>query len=103
MKFQIREVQGDVAKTNFKQFELAREALKSIIRKGTSIIDFFSNIETKDGAGLRVFVIIYTSTKINASRKKAIRKDSGQNSGREGKEAYFRPVRAGISFRKDCF
>lgn len=74
LKFQIREIQGDVAKTNFKQFELARESLKSMIRKGTSIVDFFSNMKTKDGAGLRVFVIIYTSTKINTSRKKAIRR-----------------------------
>lgn len=74
LKFQVKEVQGNVAKTNFKQFELAREALKSLIRKGTSIIDFYRNIETKDGAKLRVFGIIYTSTKINASRKKAIRK-----------------------------
>jgi small subunit ribosomal protein S3Ae len=71
-----KKIQGDVAKTNFKQFELARESLKSMIRKGTSIVDFYSNIKTKDGAELRVFVIIYTSTKINTSRKKAIRRIS---------------------------
>jgi len=74
LKLQVKEVQENVAKTNFKQFELARETLKSLIRKGTSMIDFYKNIETKDGAKLRVFGIIYTSTRINASRKKAIRK-----------------------------
>jgi len=74
LKLQIKDVQENVAKTNFKQFELARETLKSLIRKGTSIIDFHRNVETKDGAKLRVFGVIYTSTRINASRKKAIRK-----------------------------
>jgi len=74
LKLQIKDVQGNVAKTNFKQFELARETLKSLIRKGTSIIDFHRNIETKDGAKLRVFGVIYTTTRINASKKKAIRK-----------------------------
>ena len=74
LKFQVKEAQENVAKTNFKQSELARETLKSLIRKGTSIIDFYKNIETKDGAKLRVFGIIYTSTWTNASKKKAIRK-----------------------------
>lgn len=74
LKLQVKEVQDNVAKTDFKQFELARETLKSLIRKGTSIIDFYKNIETKDGAKLRVFGIIYTSSRTNASKKKAIRK-----------------------------
>ncbi|MGQ9781725.1 MAG: 30S ribosomal protein S3ae [Nitrososphaeria archaeon] len=74
LKLQIRDIQEKVAKTNFKQFELARETLKSLIRKGTSIVDFHKNIETKDGARLRIFGVIYTSTRINASKKKAIRK-----------------------------
>jgi small subunit ribosomal protein S3Ae len=74
LSLQVKEVQENVAKTNFKEFELARETLKSLIRKGSSIIDFYKNIETKDGAKLRIFGIIYTSTRVNASRKKAIRK-----------------------------
>jgi small subunit ribosomal protein S3Ae len=74
LRLQVKEVQENVAKTNFKEFELAREMLKSLIRKGTSIIDFYKNIETKDGAKLRIFGIIYTSTRVNASRKKAVRK-----------------------------
>jgi len=74
LKFQIKEVKENLAKTNFKQFELARETLKSLIRKGSSIVDFYKNIETKDGAKLRVFVIVYTASRVNTSRKRAIRK-----------------------------
>lgn len=74
LKFQIEKVEEKVAKTNFKQFELARETLKSLIRKGSSIVDFYKDIETKDGAKLRVFVIVYTTSRVNTSRKKAIRK-----------------------------
>ncbi|MEM3403550.1 MAG: 30S ribosomal protein S3ae [Nitrososphaeria archaeon] len=74
LKFQIERIEEKIAKTNFKQFELARETLKSLIRKGSSIIDFYKDIETKDGAKLRVFVIVYTTSRVNTSRKKAIRK-----------------------------
>ncbi len=91
LKFQVKEVQGNSAKTNFKQFELARETLKSLIRKGTSIVDFYKNIETKDGAKLRVFGIIYTSTKINASRKKAIRKIADDIVQEKAKKLTFGP------------
>jgi small subunit ribosomal protein S3Ae len=91
LKLQVKEVQGNVAKTNFKQFELARETLKSLIRKGTSIIDFYKNIETKDGAKFRVFGIVYTSTKINASRKKAIRKIADDIVQEKAKKLTFGP------------
>ncbi len=74
LKFQIKEIVGGVAKTEVKQYELARETLKSLIRKGTSIVDFYKNLETKDKAKIRIFAIVYTSSRINTSKKKAIRK-----------------------------
>jgi len=91
LRFQVGEVQENVAKTNFKEFELARETLKSLIRKGSSIIDFYKNIETKDGAKLRIFGIIYTSTRVNASRKKAIRKKADNIVEEKAKKLTFGP------------
>ncbi|MBC7090413.1 MAG: 30S ribosomal protein S3ae [Nitrososphaeria archaeon] len=74
LKFQIKEIMGETAKTEVKQYELARETLKSLIRKGTSIVDFYKNLETKDKAKIRIFAIVYTSSRINTSKKKSIRK-----------------------------
>jgi small subunit ribosomal protein S3Ae len=91
LRLQVKEVQDNVAKTDFKQFELARETLKSLIRKGTSIIDFYKNIETKDGAKLRVFGIIYTSSRTNASKKKAVRKIADDIVEEKAKKLTFGP------------
>lgn len=74
LRFQIKEIVGGVAKTEVKQYELSRETLKSLIRKGTSIVDFYKNLETKDEAKIRIFAIVYTSSRINTSKKKTIRK-----------------------------
>jgi len=91
LRLQVKEVQDNVAKTDFKQFELARETLKSLIRKGTSIIDFYKNIETKDGAKLRIFGIIYTSSRTNASKKKAVRKIADDIVEEKAKKLTFGP------------
>ena len=49
MYFQIDKVEGDKATTIFKRYEYAKEFLRSLIRRGSSKIDFFMDIKTKDG------------------------------------------------------
>ncbi len=71
--FQIDKVQGDRATTIFKKFEYAKEFLRSMVRRGSSKINFIIDAKTKDGYIFRLKVIILTHRQLNTSRKRAIR------------------------------
>lgn len=71
--FQIDKVQGDRATTIFKKFEYAKEFLRSMVRRGSSKINFIIDAKTKDGFIFRLKVIILTHRQLNTSRKRAIR------------------------------
>jgi len=74
LKFQIVEVDGDTAYTQLKLYELTRDYIRSIVRRGTSRIDAIKDIETKDGVRLRVMTMAVTQNRVKTSQKKAIRK-----------------------------
>ena len=71
--FQIDKVQGDRATTIFKKFEYAKEFLRSMVRRGSSKINFIIDAKTKDGFIFRLKVIILTHRQLNTSRKRALR------------------------------
>lgn len=71
--FQIDKVQGDRATTIFKKFEYAKEFLRSMVRRGSSKINFIIDAKTKDGYIFRLKVIILTHKQLNTSRKRALR------------------------------
>ena len=71
--FQITEVQDGVAKSILKAYEYSREYLKSLIRRGSSMVTFIKDYVTKDGITVRVYVVAFTQRRINSSRKHAIR------------------------------
>ncbi len=73
MYFQIDKVEGDKATTIFKRYEYAKEFLRSLIRRGSSKIDFFIDIKTKDGYIFRIKVIALTHRPLNTSRQHALR------------------------------
>ena len=73
MYFQIDKVEGDKATTIFKRYEYAKEFLRSLIRRGSSKIDFFLDIKTNDGYIFRIKVIALTHRPLNTSRKHALR------------------------------
>ena len=73
MYFQIDKVEGDKATTIFKRYEYAKEFLRSLIRRGSSRIDFFLDVKTKDGYIFRIKVIALTHRPLNTSRKHALR------------------------------
>lgn len=74
LRFQIIEVDGNTAKTRFKGHELARDYIKVLTRRKSSKIQGIFNVETKDGYGLRVTVMVFTSYRCKTSQKRAIRK-----------------------------
>jgi len=71
--FQIDKVDGDKATTIFKRFEYSKEFLRSLVRRGSSKINFIIDIKTKDGYIFRIKVIALTHRQLNTSRKHALR------------------------------
>jgi small subunit ribosomal protein S3Ae len=71
--FQINKVEGETATTIFKRFEYAKEFLRSLVRRGSSLINFIGDYKTKDGNIFRIKIIALTQKKLNTSRKHALR------------------------------
>ena len=71
--FQIDKVDGDKASTIFKRFEYSKEFLRSLVRRGSSKINFIIDIKTKDGYVFRIKIIALTHRQLNTSRKHALR------------------------------
>ena len=73
MYFQLDKVSGDKASTIFKRFEYSKEFLRSLVRRGSSKINFITDVKTKDGFVFRIKVIALTHRQLNTSRKHALR------------------------------
>jgi len=71
--FQINKVDGDKALTIFKRYEYSKEFLRSLVRRGSSKINFIIDIKTKDGYVFRVKVLALTHRQLNTSRQHALR------------------------------
>lgn len=76
LRFQIIEVNDLICKTIFKGHELSRDYIRSLIRRGNTLIDGIFNVTTKDGYTLRVTVIAITKHRAKTSQAKAIRRIS---------------------------
>ena len=71
--FQIDKVEGDKATTIFKRYEYSKEFLRSLVRRGSSKINYLTEVKTKDGYIFRIKVIALTHRPLNSSRKHALR------------------------------
>ena len=71
--FQLDKIDGETATTIFKRFEYAKEFLRSLVRRGSSLISFIGDFKTKDGYIFRIKIVALTNKKLNTSRKHAIR------------------------------
>ena len=71
--FQIDSVTNDKAKTIFKRFEYSKEFLRSLVRRGSSKINFVINVKTKDGNTFRIKIIALTYRQLNTSRQRQLR------------------------------
>jgi small subunit ribosomal protein S3Ae len=73
MFFQVNEVDGKTAKTQFKGHEYSRDYLRSLVRRRTTKVDGLFNLTTKDGYKLRIAVSALTLSRIKTSQEKIIR------------------------------
>ncbi len=71
--FQVNEVDGKTAKTQFKGHEYSRDFLRSLVRRRTTKVDGLFNLTTKDGYKLRIAVSALTLSRIKTSQEKIIR------------------------------
>jgi small subunit ribosomal protein S3Ae len=70
---QIDKVTDGVATTIFKGHEYAKEFLRSLIRRGSSMVTFTHDYTTIDGHTFRVAMVAFTHRRVNSSKKHEIR------------------------------
>ena len=71
--FQINKVTEEKATTVFKRYEYAKEFLRSLIRRGSSRINFVIDTKTNDGYVFRIKILTLSHRELNTSRKRALR------------------------------
>ncbi|MCE7742490.1 MAG: 30S ribosomal protein S3ae [Candidatus Heimdallarchaeota archaeon] len=74
IRFRITSVEGNICRTEFDGHEIAKEQIRSQIRRNRSKIEAIQNIMTKDRARLRVSSIVITPMRCGASTQKVVRK-----------------------------
>jgi small subunit ribosomal protein S3Ae len=70
---EINGVNDGVASTIFKGHEYAKEFLRSLVRRGSSMITFTHDYTTVDGYTFRVAMVGFTLRRVNSSKKHQIR------------------------------
>jgi small subunit ribosomal protein S3Ae len=70
---QIDKVTDGVATSIFKGHEYAKEFLRSLIRRGSSMVTFTHDYTTIDGHTFRVAMVAFTHRRVNSSKKHEIR------------------------------
>lgn len=70
---QIDKINDGSASTIFKGHEYAKEFLRSLIRRGSSMVTFTHDYTTMDGHTFRVALIAFTQRRVNSSKKHEIR------------------------------
>jgi small subunit ribosomal protein S3Ae len=70
---QIDRINAGIASTIFKGHEYAKEFLRSLIRRGSSMINFVDEYTTSDGFVFRVSVTAFSQRRINSAKKHEIR------------------------------
>ncbi|MEM0349460.1 MAG: 30S ribosomal protein S3ae [Candidatus Caldarchaeum sp.] len=74
LRFRVIDVKDSVCNTIFYGHEYGREYLRSLVKRGTNKIEYIFDVATKDGFVIRVYPIVFTTSRISSSKKKAIRK-----------------------------
>ncbi|MEM1557117.1 MAG: 30S ribosomal protein S3ae [Thermoproteota archaeon] len=74
IRFKVVGVRGESATTDFWGYELDRDFVRSLLRKGSSRVDMIFEAATKDGYRMRITVLAITRYKASQLQKKKMRK-----------------------------
>ncbi|MFD1587287.1 30S ribosomal protein S3ae [Halorientalis brevis] len=75
LKFQVNEVAGKSAYTEFSKYELTRDYTRSLVRRGSSKIEAFITVLTTDDYRLQIQPVAFTTKSADESQEKAIRRE----------------------------
>ncbi|MGN6822178.1 MAG: hypothetical protein ACTHJ7_05325, partial [Candidatus Nitrosocosmicus sp.] len=70
---QIDKINSGIASTIFKGHEYAKEFLRSLIRRGSSMVNYVDDYTTSDGYVFRVAATAFSQRRINSSKQHEIR------------------------------
>ncbi|WP_435128662.1 30S ribosomal protein S3ae [Halobaculum sp. D14] len=73
LTFKITDVGSDSAYTEFTQYELTRDYLRSLVRRGASKVDLTITVLTTDDYRVRIQPVAFTTKKADRSQEQAIR------------------------------
>jgi len=73
VSFVITKVEGNKAFTTFRGHEYAREYMRSLVRRGSSMVGLIKDYTSRDGYLLRIYLIAFTQGRVNSSRKHRMR------------------------------
>ncbi|SFR44541.1 30S ribosomal protein S3ae [Halogeometricum limi] len=74
LTFKVNDVSSDAAYTEFVKHELARDYLRSLVRRGASKISASITVLTKDDYRVQIQPVAFTTKKADRSQEKAIRR-----------------------------
>ena len=74
LTFKITDVGSDTAYTEFIRYELTRDYLRSLVRRGASKIDASITVLTTDDYRVRIQPVSFTTKKADRSQEQAIRR-----------------------------
>ncbi|MEN3047257.1 MAG: 40S ribosomal protein S3a/S1 [Candidatus Caldarchaeales archaeon] len=74
VKFRVVRINGRYAETVFYGHEYGREYLRSLIRRGTTMVEGISDVTTRDGFGMRVYGVVFTNRRIRHGKVVDIRR-----------------------------
>lgn len=74
IKFKVIRVNDSVGETIFYGHEYGREYLRSLVKRGSTKIDYIFDVKTKDGYELRLECSAFAYGLVRSGKKKAIRK-----------------------------
>ena len=70
---QIDNIRDGSVSTIFKGHEYAKEFLRSLVRRGSSMINYIHDFRTIDGYTFRISIIAFSQRRLNSSKKHEIR------------------------------
>ena len=73
LTFKVTDVGSDAAYTEFKEHSLARDYLRSLVRRGASKVEAYVTVLTTDDYRVQIQPVAFTTKKADASQEKAIR------------------------------
>jgi small subunit ribosomal protein S3Ae len=100
VSFRITDVKGNAAQTKMIGHELARGYLKTLVRRGRSVLSVVQDVETKDGVSLRIKAVAFTARRVSTPVAKALRQGMSREIAERSKDMTFAQLEQEIIFGK---